>query len=61
MDPDVVLARLRVLAQQVNRNRQRATVEEREFAEWFTDLDEWLSHGGFAPIPWQADVTAQQQ
>jgi hypothetical protein len=56
VDPDVMLARLRALAEQVNRNGGRhATVEEREFAEWFTDLDTWLSHGGFAPAAWQAD------
>ena len=54
MDPDVMLARLRELAEQVNRNGGRhATVEEREFAEWFADLDEWLVKGGFLPTAWR--------
>ena len=57
MDPDVTLARLRDLAEQINRNGGRhATVEEREFAEWFADLDGWLTHGNFAPRAWRADV-----
>lgn len=60
MDPDVVHARLADLAERIMRNGGRhATVEEREFAEWFTDLDEWLSHGGFAPKEWAADVTVR--
>ena len=59
--PDVLLARLRGLAEQVNRSGGRfATVEEKEFAEWFTDLDEWLSHGGIAPVEWWADVTTRE-
>ena len=60
MDPEVVLNRLRDLAEKINRSGGRHhTVEEREFAEWFNDLDEWLSHGGFAPSAWTADVTVR--
>lgn len=54
MDPDVMLVRLRELAERINHNPRYHTVEEREFAEWFHDLDEWLSHGGFAPSAWQS-------
>jgi hypothetical protein len=59
MDPEVVLNRLRILAEGINKNPRHHTVEEREFAEWFNDLDEWLSHGGFAPSAWTADVTVR--
>jgi hypothetical protein len=58
MDPEVLLARLRALVEQVTKSAGRGhTVEEREFAENFSALDEWLSHGGFAPMEWAADVS----
>jgi len=61
MDIDETLARLRALTEQINRSGGRhATVEERQFTALFTALDEWLSHGGFAPLPWQADATVRE-
>ena len=49
MDPDALLARLRLLALSAEKSRND---DVRGLAEGFKDLDEWLSRGGFVPRDW---------
>lgn len=57
MDPDEALQNLRDLVAQIQHSGGKfATVEERQFAEQFAALDEWLIKGGFPPQDWSDQV-----
>ncbi len=62
VDPNVLLATLRELAAET-----MAALDDPDIAEdvsggeagmatAFMQLDDWMSRGGFAPHPWQADA-----
>jgi len=54
MDPDEALQNLRDLVAQIQHSGGKfATVEERQFADQFAALDEWLTAKGFLPLDWR--------
>jgi hypothetical protein len=62
VDPNVLLHRLRELAQEVladlddPETAADVTGGEASLATDFLALDDWLSRGGFLPHPWQPDA-----
>ena len=55
MDPNECLRRCRRLAKKILKDSHRecvATDKGETLAEYFENLDEWLSNGGFLPEEW---------
>lgn len=52
MDPNVLLQLIRDLADEILEGKGSAAAAE-ELAVMVTDLDTWVSHGGFLPREWK--------
>lgn len=55
MDPNVLLDRIRDLADDVLESANLAETDAGELAQAIKDLDEWLGRKGFLPAAWAHD------